>query len=175
MDALVSMRGSDEIVRSTPVRLYWELYSFPDTATVSYTVSVRPVEGSVGLFARIGRAVGLSGKPGTALVSWSEKNRPASAGNAHSVTLNLSQLRAGEYELEVSAVTEAGQRASTRRVIELVNRTRARLPLADALEQRVGRTAGAPVMPPVKRRDFVIPRDTLRDSHLDLSGAGRIR
>jgi hypothetical protein len=93
--------------RSERVGLYWELYGLREGETPEFELSVVPTDSSAGFLRSLAQSIGLVSRRGTVLTRWQGASVSASAIGAfsqteHSIIVDLTSLRPGHYQLELS-------------------------------------------------------------------------
>ncbi len=148
-DAIPLMLASQKIIMGSPLGIYWEASGVRPGTNASMTVRViRGAERSSGFFGRIfGRSRGATAR----VISWTEPAGLAGGDNAHSVSLDISTLRAGKYLLELEVKTVDGATAKSEREMELIERDVVERDLVVALQQPVPKELYMPPQPPTIR------------------------
>ncbi len=114
-EALALMFGKTALPTVDEVSIYWEVYGVDEGRPMQIAISL--TGGGRGLLTRILRGVGIMAETGAAEVSWTE---PAS-GSVHpmALSLDLSGLDAGDYELRIDLSAGDGSTATTIRTFRL--------------------------------------------------------
>ena len=114
-EALALMFGKTALPVVDEVSIYWEVYGVDEGRPMEIAISM--TGGGRGLLTRILRGVGILAETGAAEVSWTE---PAS-GSVHpmALSLDLSGLDAGAYELRIDVSAGDGATATTIRTFRL--------------------------------------------------------
>ncbi len=118
MGAVALMHGSPEVPKDRELGVYWEGYGIPAADSVEISLRLKGEEG--GWLSELGRAVGLVGEVHEGALTWRE---PTGEGSpfARAISLNVSGLDEGEYELVLSMALADGEvltRSRTFRVVE---------------------------------------------------------
>ena len=118
IQAVALMHGSNQVPRDQELGVYWEGYGIPAADSVGISVRLKGEEG--GWLSGLGRAVGVVGEVHEGTLTWRE---PSGGGDpfTRAITLNLSGLGDGEYELVLEMELEGGEvltRSRTFRVVE---------------------------------------------------------
>lgn len=129
--AASAMLGTQQLLRSEPVGVFWEMYDFARGTEARITVTAIPLKARVGVLRRLGRIVGLSRTPSRVVVSL-DQQLFGGAVESRALVLDLGSLVEGPYRLEVS-VHEGLQRWGAAREIEVVSRRPAEPSLAEAI------------------------------------------
>ena len=114
-EALALMFGKTTFPSTDEIAIYCEIYGVKEGQPVQIAISL--VGGGRGILTRILRGVGILAETGAAEVSWTE---PAS-GSVHpmALSLDLSRLGAGDYELRIDVSAGDGSTATTIRTFRL--------------------------------------------------------
>ena len=114
-EALALMLGKTTLASADEVSIYWEIYGVEEGQPIQIVVSLPG--GERGLLTRMLRRIGIRAEEGAAEVAWTE---PAT-GSVHPMALSLgvSNLEAGDYELRIAIMAADGRTATTTRTFRL--------------------------------------------------------
>lgn len=115
LKAAAAMRGSTTVEEDATVGIYWEVYGAPDGSTLEFELSVERASG--GLVDRLRRLLPGGPQEGRGAISWTEPVQ----GNTHgtAVTVDLRDLRSGEYSLILKVGWNGRQTLERRRTFEV--------------------------------------------------------
>lgn len=117
-EAALTARPDLRLPARRPVGLYWEVYGATgDTIQVSIAV----VPGRPGLLGRVGRTLGVVGKPPPITLEWAGPRGGSGEFLGRAIEFDLSHLAKGRYEIVVEAKDRSGRRAAARRPVVIVN------------------------------------------------------
>jgi hypothetical protein len=147
------MHGSERLLMGKPVGVYWELEGLSAGDSANFQIRVVRTGGSAGsIFSRIFGGRGAQ----TSVLRW-----PATevSKRAHSVTIDVGNLREGTYTLELVARGNDGTTVRSERSFELLRRDPSRSDMTEALQQEVPKESQATLGANAPR---VRPRSAIR-------------
>lgn len=110
-------RANATLTTGEAVTLYWELYPPPGVARAAMSLALRDERG--GFWRGLGSVVGLSDdRTGSVALEWQEP-LPGRAVVPRAVRLELPELPAGDYALELTVELDDGPATTRRRAIEI--------------------------------------------------------
>jgi hypothetical protein len=109
------MSPSTRLRTGAQIGLYWELYGTARLAGVTFALRMRPERG--GVIRRLGELLRLVARRDAIALEWDEP--AAGAFMRKQLRLDLSGLAEGRYTLELEAMDAGGDRAVTRREVEI--------------------------------------------------------
>ncbi len=114
-EAMALMLGKTTLAPVAEVSVYWEIYGAEEGQPIQIVVSLPG--GERGLLTRMLRRIGIRAEEGAAEVAWTE---PAT-GSVHPMALSLdvSNLEAGDYELRFAMMAADGRTATATRTFRL--------------------------------------------------------
>ena len=114
-EALALMFGKTTLPPVDEVSVYWEIYGVEEGQPLQIAVSLPG--GERGLLTRMLRRIGIRADAGATEVAWTE---PATASvHPMALSLDVSNLEAGDYELRIGVTAADGSTATTTRTFRL--------------------------------------------------------
>lgn len=110
------MLGSTKLAAERAVGVFWEVYGVTDKASLNVSLTVRSVD--TGFVRRVGEALGLLSPQPPATIDWAESVESGGFLAKH-LRLDLSDLPAGRYELEIRVDDGTGARTMATRRFEI--------------------------------------------------------
>jgi len=101
------------------VGLYWEVYGLTETDSVEVSLAVE--EERAGFLKRLGRSLGVVGRPAPVQLSW-EAGEGGAGTRAQVIELDLAPLAPGRYRILLRMAGPGIERLETTRAIEIVSR-----------------------------------------------------
>ncbi|HET6341323.1 MAG TPA: hypothetical protein VFG78_03980 [Gemmatimonadota bacterium] len=116
-EAIPRTRGNTTVIPGASVGVFWELYP-PGGGPYEVRLSIRLRDERGGFWNGLGAAFGLTHRrPGSVTLEWVEPVPAGTAPHARSIVLQLPDLPAGAYALELEAVLPDSRRAGAERRI----------------------------------------------------------
>lgn len=117
--ARLAQPGS-EFAGGDRIGLYWEIYGLAESAD-SVVTSVTLLRGGRSFLGGIARAIGVGGSERPAIaIDWTEPSGISAFAVPRSVSIELGDLRPGNYTLRVSVESAAGRHAASQRTIQII-------------------------------------------------------
>ena len=114
-EALALMLGKTTLAPVDEVSIYWEIYGVEEGQPIQIAVSLPG--GERGLLTRMLRQIGMRSEAGAAEIAWTEQ--VTASVHPTALSLDVSNLEAGAYELRIAMTVEDGRTATTTRTFRL--------------------------------------------------------
>ena len=114
-EALALMLGETTLAPVAEVSVYWEIYGAEEGEPIRIAVSLPG--GEPGLLTRMLRRIGIRTEEGAAEVTWTEQ--ATAPVHPMALSLDVSNLEEGDYELRIAMTAADGRAATTTRTFRL--------------------------------------------------------
>jgi hypothetical protein len=108
------------VAEGSAAGVFWEMYGLSGDDTVHFTLS--STERGSSVFARLGRLLGVTSQPSNLGVSWVELPKARRAVEGRSVSVDMSSLKVGTYDLHLEIQVPGQESVTVAREVRVVAR-----------------------------------------------------